>query len=122
MMFHRNGRQTVALSLKVAGVRKWSAETPHLYTLVLTLSVPGNPEAQSESTRVGFRVVEIKDGRVMVNGQPIIVQGVNRHEHDPVNGKVRGHTCGTSWESSRVPSSHDRYLSLVIDFIRACRH
>jgi beta-galactosidase len=77
------------LSLKVASVRKWSAETPELYTLVLTLSVPGSPEAQAESTRVGFRVVEIKDGRVLVNGQAITVQGVNRHEHDPVNGKVR---------------------------------
>lgn len=103
MWIHRNGRQTVALSLQVAGVRKWSAEAPNLYTLVLTLSVPGNPEAQSESTRVGFRVVEIKDGRVMVNGQPITVQGVNRHEHDPVNGKVRPHTGGTPCRSFRGP-------------------
>ena len=68
----------------------WTAETPNLYTLTLAL-MDGDKELQVESCRVGFRTVEIVDGLVLVNGKKITVCGVNRHEHDPDNGKVVSH-------------------------------
>ena len=68
----------------------WSAETPNLYTLTIAL-MDGEKEVQVESCRVGFRTVEIVNGVVLVNGKKITVCGVNRHEHDPDNGKVVSH-------------------------------
>lgn len=70
----------------VIGVRTWTAETPNLYTLTLSL-VSGGKVHQVESTRVGFRTVEIVNGQVQVNGKAITVCGMNRHEHDPDQGK-----------------------------------
>ena len=66
----------------------WSAETPHLYTLLLTLKREAGPSPEVFSTRVGFRSSEIKNGQLLVNGQPILMKGVNRHEHDPDLGHV----------------------------------
>lgn len=68
-------------------VRTWTAETPNLFTLTVTLLVE-NCVQQVESCRVGFRTVEIRKGMVMVNGRRITVCGMNRHEHDPDHGKV----------------------------------
>ena len=66
---------------------KWTAETPNLYTLLLTLKNPDNGEViESTSTKVGFRTVEIKDNQLQVNGQPILVKGVNLHEHNEYTG------------------------------------
>ena len=64
-------------------VKKWSDETPNLYTLVLTLHDASGKVVEAESCRVGFRKVEIKDGQFFVNGRSIRFFGVNRHEHDP---------------------------------------
>jgi len=67
---------------------KWSAELPNLYNLVLTLrDVKGNI-IESTSCRVGFRTTEVKNGQFLVNGVPVLLKGVNRHEHDPVYGHV----------------------------------
>lgn len=66
-------------------VQKWSAETPNLYTLAITLSKDGKT-VESTSARIGFRTVEIKDNQLMVNGKPIEVHGVNLHEHHDKNG------------------------------------
>jgi beta-galactosidase len=67
----------------VPNVKKWSDETPNLYTLVLTLHDGSGKIVEAESCRVGFRKVEIKEGQFFVNGRPIRFFGVNRHEHDP---------------------------------------
>jgi beta-galactosidase len=67
---------------------KWTAETPNLYTLVLTLADRTGDELQVLTSRVGFRKVEILDGQLLVNGVPILIKGVNRHEHDPDTGRV----------------------------------
>lgn len=67
---------------------KWSAEFPNLYILTLSLINPQGEVIEVESTRVGFRQIEIKDGKFLVNGVPVYFKGVNRHEHDEVNGKV----------------------------------
>jgi beta-galactosidase len=76
------------LSARVPGVKKWSAETPNLYTLVLTLNDGSGNVVEAESCRIGFRKIEIKDGQLLVNGHSIKLFGVNRHEHDPDHGRA----------------------------------
>ena len=67
----------------------WSAETPHVYVLVLSLvDAASGAVLESESTQVGLRVIEIKDRQLHVNGRPIMIKGVNRHEHDAARGKA----------------------------------
>ncbi len=79
-------------SVKIAAVlpapKKWSAETPDLYALVLSLKDANGRVVETASCRVGFRRVEIKDGLLLVNGIPVYLKGVNRHEHDPITAHV----------------------------------
>ena len=80
---------SVAWAPQVIGnPRKWTAETPHLYRLVVTLKDAEGRVVESRSHHVGFREVAIQDGLLTVNGRPILVKGVNRHEHDPRTGHV----------------------------------
>ncbi|MEL7594820.1 glycoside hydrolase family 2 TIM barrel-domain containing protein, partial [Aeromonas veronii] len=72
--------------LDVVAPRKWSAETPHLYRLTLTLLDEQGQAIESEACDVGFRVVEIRGGLLRVNGQPLLIRGANRHEHHPAKG------------------------------------
>lgn len=74
--------------LEVAAPRKWSAETPHLYRLTLTLLDEQGEPIESEACDVGFRAVEIHGGLLRVNGQPLLIRGANRHEHHPATGHV----------------------------------
>ena len=78
-----NGEAVVDLSAPVAEPAKWSAESPSLYRLLLTLKTKAGKTVEVIPTRVGFRQVEIKDGQFLVNGRAILLKGVNRHEHDP---------------------------------------
>ena len=64
----------------------WSAETPHLYRLTVSLIDPMSSEIESEAYSVGFRKIEIKQGQLLLNGQPLLIRGVNKHEHDPATG------------------------------------
>lgn len=75
--------QTGTLSAIVPRVKPWTAETPDLYTLVVELTDAKGNLLQSTAIRIGFRTVEMKNGLVNVNGRPITIRGVNRHEHDP---------------------------------------
>ncbi len=68
-------------------VKPWSAEQPQLYTLLITASKGGKVEEVIRQ-RVGFRHVEIKGGQLLVNGQPVLIKGVDRHELDPDGGYV----------------------------------
>ncbi len=72
----------------IPGVKKWSDETPNLYTLVLSLHDSDDKVVEAESCKVGFRKVEIKDGQLLVNGRSVRLFGVNRHEHDPDHGRA----------------------------------
>ncbi|HUT28810.1 MAG TPA: glycoside hydrolase family 2 TIM barrel-domain containing protein [Sedimentisphaerales bacterium] len=74
------------LSAEIKNPDKWSAEEPRLYTLVLVLENPAGHIVETLSSRVGFRMVELRDGLLQVNGKPIYIKGVNRHEHDPYTG------------------------------------
>ncbi len=72
----------------VKAPRKWTAETPHLYTLVLSLKDARGRTVEATSARVGFREVEIAGGKLLLNGEPITLYGVNRHDHDQYDGKA----------------------------------
>lgn len=82
------GRSTTELQMTVPGVKPWSAENPNLYTLLVTLKAASGAAIEVIPQRVGFRTIEIKSGRFLVNGQPVLFKGVNRHEHSEVTGKV----------------------------------
>ncbi len=92
---------SLEIAQPIPAPRLWSDEDPYLYTLVLTLREPALPARRArgaaaapaagavleiQSTRVGFRVVEVKHGQLCLNGRPIMIKGVNRHEHDPEAG------------------------------------
>ncbi|MBI2512084.1 MAG: DUF4981 domain-containing protein [Opitutae bacterium] len=81
-------KKIVSFTTQVAAPLKWSAETPHLYTLLLTTKDASGRTLEVIPWRVGFRSVEIKNGQLLVNGQPTLFRGVNRHEHDPDLGQV----------------------------------
>ncbi len=65
---------------------KWTAETPNLYQLIITLQGPREKEAIG--SKIGFREVEIINSQLCINGKPIYIKGVNRHEHDETTGHV----------------------------------
>ncbi len=65
---------------------KWSADAPNLYTTRLTLKDGAGKVIEVIPSRVGFRKVEIKNARILINGQPALFKGVNRHEHSPDTG------------------------------------
>lgn len=71
----------------IDNVKPWTAETPDLYTLSVTLS-DAKGVIESVRQRVGFRHIEIKNAQVLLNGQPILIKGANRHEMDPDGGYV----------------------------------
>ena len=73
----------VPVAAEVRAPRQWSAEDPALYTLVVSLE-----DGESVACRVGFRRVEIRDRRLLINGKAVLISGVNRHEHDDVTGRV----------------------------------
>ena len=68
-------------------VKAWTAETPHLYTLIMTLK-QGDKVLEVIPQRIGFRHIEIKGGQLLVNGQPILIKGADRHELDPDGGYI----------------------------------
>ncbi len=75
-------------TLTIKEPKKWSAETPHLYRLVVSLLNNENELIESEAYSVGFRKVEISNGLLQLNGEPLLIRGVNRHEHHPELGHV----------------------------------
>jgi beta-galactosidase len=77
---------TLPFNLSLDRAEPWSAESPTLYTLVLGWRSPAYPKSEYVSTRIGFRTVELRHGQFLVNGQPVLFKGVNRHDHDPDHG------------------------------------
>jgi beta-galactosidase len=121
------------LHATISNPQKWSAETPVLYTLVLTLNDSSEGVIEAVNCCVGFREVEVRDGRLLVNGRPVHLYGVNRHEHDPNHGRaipfermVEDITLMKRFNINAVRTSHypndprwydlcDRYGIYVID-------
>ena len=79
------GKEKIYFETKVKSPKKWSAETPNLYTLVMTVSVDGKTEVV-KTYKVGFKKVEIKGEKIYFNGMPMMIRGVNRHDFDPDHG------------------------------------
>ncbi len=79
-------KSNVTFSKQIANVAKWSAEEPNLYTLLLELKNSDGATAEATSIKVGFRTAEIKDKQFKINGQPVLVKGVNVHEHSEHTG------------------------------------
>ncbi len=82
------GKGIVSFSKSLPAIRKWSAEKPELYTVVIGLKEKGGNSLEYVSTKIGFRKVEIKNSQLLVNGVAIRIKGVNMHEHDELNGHV----------------------------------
>jgi len=80
--------QQIHIKEKVSKPLVWSNETPNLYTLLLELKNEKGELIEATSCKVGFRSVEIKDAQLMINGKPVLVRGVNLHEHNAYNGHV----------------------------------
>jgi beta-galactosidase len=72
----------------IKNVLQWSAETPNLYNMLITLKDGQNKVVEATSHRIGFRKIEIKDGQFFVNGKKIWFKGVNLHEFNANNGNV----------------------------------
>jgi len=79
-------KKTISMQTKINNPAKWSAEQPNLYTVLLSLKDKTGKTVEVVSARTGFCKVEIKDGRLLVNGVAVYLKGVNRHEHDPDTG------------------------------------
>ena len=67
---------------------KWTSETPHLYTVILSLIDASGTTVDIQRTRIGFRTVKVIDSQLCINGNPIKIRGVNRHEFDPERGRA----------------------------------
>ncbi|RXG26800.1 glycoside hydrolase family 2 TIM barrel-domain containing protein [Leeuwenhoekiella palythoae] len=72
----------------IKNVQTWSAETPNLYDVVLTLKDASGKTLMLTSEQIGFRAIELKNAQLLVNGMPVLIKGVNLHIHDDVKGHV----------------------------------
>lgn len=72
----------------VTGIRRWSHEEPALYRAIVTLRDPAGGVLEVVSLRVGFRSVAVRDNQLLVNGQPVLIVGVNRHDWDERRGRA----------------------------------
>lgn len=86
--FQSTINNTISFSEEIENPKKWTAETPNLYYLALVLRNENNDVIQIIGSKVGFRKLEIKNAQLLLNGKAITIKGVNRHEHDEVNGHV----------------------------------
>ena len=82
------GDVVAAMEVSVSNPRKWCAEDPCLYTLLISVFDADGRMIEVVPVRVGFRSVEIKNGNLLVNGRRIVFKGVNRHEHHPDRGRA----------------------------------
>ncbi|PXY39318.1 beta-galactosidase [Flavobacterium cheongpyeongense] len=80
--------QKISFATTIQNVKQWNAETPNLYRYTITLLDDKGKILEIISKKTGFRKVEIKDARLLVNGKVVMVKGVNIHEHDEVSGHV----------------------------------
>ena len=78
----------IRIEAPVSNPQKWTAETPNLYTLVLTLLDPAGEVLEILAHKIGFRQVAVQGRELLINGRPVLLKGVNRHEHDDRHGKT----------------------------------
>ena len=105
--------RAVSQQFDVSAPRKWSAEDPYLYQLVVRL-LQGKQVLQTLHFNVGFRKVEIKGSDLLVNGKRVLIKGVNRHELDPDGGYVVSH--------ERMEQDARLMKQLNINAVRTCHY
>lgn len=81
-------RLNLITSKVIENVKLWSAESPNLYTLTVELVDENNNFLDATSIRIGFRRIEIKERQLLINGAPVLINGVNRHDHHDTKGKA----------------------------------
>ncbi len=109
------GREnTLLLSKKIEKPALWSAEKPNLYTLVLLLENQEGKKLQIIEEKVGFRELEIRNAQLLVNGVPVMIRGVNRHEHDPLTGRTM--------TRERLEQDFRLMKELNVNSIRTCHY
>ena len=106
-----NGQKSVVMD--VSNPEKWTAETPNLYTLTATLK-NGSNTLEVIPVKVGFRKIELKGGQILVNGQPVLCKGADRHEMDPDGGYVVSR--------ERMLQDILRMKQLNINAVRTCHY
>lgn len=106
-----NGQKSVVMD--VSNPEKWTAETPNLYTLTATLK-NGSNTLEVILVKVGFRKIELKGGQILVNGQPVLFKGADRHEMDPDGGYVVSR--------ERMLQDILRMKQLNINAVRTCHY
>jgi len=84
----KEGITTLNFSGSISKPAKWSAEYPNLYDFVITVKDGQGRQLGAAGSKIGFRKVEIKNAQLLINGMPVLMRGVNRHEHDDVDGHV----------------------------------
>lgn len=76
------------LTAEIPQVKPWSSEQPNLYSLIVSLFDQGGDHIESTGCKIGFKRVEIKNRELLINGKPVLMKGVNRHDHDDTTGKT----------------------------------
>jgi beta-galactosidase len=85
---YTNNRYKGVFEAAIEAPAQWNHETPHLYTLVVSLISPGGEAVDFTSCKIGFRRVEMGDRELLINGRAVLIKGVNRHEWDEKTGKT----------------------------------
>ncbi|MDD3321561.1 MAG: glycoside hydrolase family 2 TIM barrel-domain containing protein [Paludibacter sp.] len=101
------------IDINVENPLKWTSETPNLYTLLATVK-SGNKVMEVIPLKVGFRKIEMKNAQILVNGQPILIKGANRHELDPDAGYYVSH--------ERMIQDIKTMKELNINAVRTCHY
>lgn len=109
----KDAKGKVSITMDVKNADKWSAESPALYTLTTTFT-PKKGAAETIPIKMGFRKVEIKDSQLLVNGQPVLFKGANRHELDPDGGYVVS--------EERMLQDIKRMKEMNINAVRTCHY
>lgn len=87
-LINKKSGLSLNFSKEIPNPKKWTAETPNLYTLAISLKNKKGNVIEAVSCKVGFRKIEIKDAVFYINGVAVLIKGVNRHEHDQFKGHV----------------------------------
>lgn len=85
--FDKGRNSNISFQKEINDVKKWTAETPNLYTLLISTKDGNGGHLEFTSIKIGFREVEIKDGTLLVNGKRVLIKGVNLHEFNPLTGQ-----------------------------------
>lgn len=85
---YRKGYHAVTMTARLPRIKLWSAEVPNLYTALISLQSPSGAMIEHTAVRTGFRHVEVKNRQLLLNGQPVYMKGVNRHDHNDRSGKM----------------------------------